>query len=305
MNKVRTASVLIAAAISIVSGRPGLAQTFTPGEIVKATVYGEVTDVKVVKQDASGVCVLLKDWQDGTFKPGGANRYFQPSELTRVGAGGAGGGGTPAQAAQPQNAGAAAALGGTGPLSKQQILAYLRANVGTDGNHPRKDAVNAEVIAAIKKRGVNFKCDWQDLPEFTKAGGMPAVRYAIQDNYGAPVSVQWLIGPWELQFTNATGFYASRDSASKKGFVSIEKGNTYIWKIESDDPPAKWIDGKWREATPEEMKYQGGPGIVLLDGEQHWDWIVHKDMTANSGDWINVADISTRQVIRSGVRKLN
>jgi hypothetical protein len=303
----RIASVMVGAAISIMSGQPGLAQTFTPGEIVKATVYGEVTDVQVVKQDASGVCVLLKDWQDGTFKPGGANRYLQPSELTRVGGGGAAGGGvTPAQAAQPQDVrGAAAELSGTGPLSKQQILDYLRANVGTGGSHPRKDAVNASVVAAIKKRGVNFKCDWQDLPEFMKVGGMPIVRYAIQDNYGAPVSAQWLIGPWELQFTNATGFYASRESASKKGFVSIEKGNTYIWKIEADDPPEKWIEGKWREATPEEMKYQGGPGIVLLNGEQQWDWIVHKDMTAHSGDWINVADISTRQVIRSGIRKLN
>ena len=59
------------------------------------------------------------------------------------------------------------------------------------------------------------------------------------------------------------------------------------------------------DATAAEMKYQGGAGLVLLDGEQHWDWIVHKDMTANSGDWINVADINTRQVIRSGVRKLH
>ncbi|HMW92369.1 MAG TPA: hypothetical protein PKE54_20255, partial [Candidatus Obscuribacter sp.] len=210
----------------------------------------------------------------------------------------AGGGGANVPAAP-------ADLGGTGLLSKQQIVDYLRANVGTDGPHPRKEEVNAAVVEAIKKRGVNFKYSWQDLPDFTKAGGTQVVSYALQDNFGPPASQKWLIGPWELQFTNATGFFASRDSAAKMGFVSIEPGHTYIWKIHQDDPPNQWIDGKWREATAAEMKYQGGAGLVLLDGEQHWDWIVHKDMTANSGDWINVADINTRQVIRSGVRKLH
>lgn len=296
------------------------AQTFSPGEIVQANAYGEKVDVKVVKQDSSGVQVLLKDWQDGTFKPGGSTRYYSPSELTRPGGGGAGsaasagGGGQAAgggygggagSGGGAQQAAAHADLGGSGPLSKQQIVEYLRANVGTDGPHPKKDAVSEAVVAAIKKRGVNFKYSWQDGPDISKAGGNRTVNAACQDNYGAPVGTQWLIGPWELQFTNATGFFASRDSAAKMGFVSIEPGHTYIWKIHEDDPPNLWIDGKWREATPEEMKHQGGAGLVLLNGEQHYDWIVHKDMTANSGEWINVADIGTRQVIRSGQRKLH
>lgn len=297
---------------------PCRAQSFQPGEIVQAKAYGEPVQVKVVKQDSSGVQVLLKDWQDGTFKEGGSTRYYSPSELSRIGAassgaaaasagyGGNASGGSASAGGGGANVPAAPAdLGGTGLLSKQQIVDYLRANVGTDGPHPRKEEVNAAVVEAIKKRGVNFKYSWQDLPDFTKAGGTQVVSYALQDNFGPPASQKWLIGPWELQFTNATGFFASRDSAAKMGFVSIEPGHTYIWKIHQDDPPNQWIDGKWREATAAEMKYQGGAGVVLLDGEQHWDWIVHKDMTANSGDWINVADINTRQVIRSGVRKLH
>lgn len=326
MRKVLISAVLTAT-VSLVLQPCVYSQTFTPGEIVQANAYGEKVEVKVVKQDASGVCVLLKDWQDGTFKPGGSTRYYAPGELTKLGGGGlapgspgpaaggygagagtayGGGGGAAGGGTQVQSALAAHAdLGGSGPLSKQQIVDYLRANVGTDGPHPKKDAVCAAVVAAIKKRGVNFKYSWQDSPDFTKAGGNQTVIYAIQDNFGTPSALQWLIGPWELQFTNATGFFASRDSAAKMGFVSIEPGHTYIWKIHEDDPPTMWIDGKWREATSEEMKYQGGAGLVLLNGEQHYDWIVHKDMTANSGDWINVGDIGTRQVIRSGVRKLH
>lgn len=315
-------SAVLAGSFLFSSNLNVLAQSFTPGEIVQANAYGEKVDVKVVKMDGyGGVEVLLKDWQDGTFKPGGSTRTYRASELIRPAASGGaaasaagttyGGGGGSAYAgggggSQTQSAGAPSAdLSGSGPLSKQQIIGYLRANVGTDGAHPKKEAINAIVVAAIKKRGVNFKSTWQDLPEFMKAGADTTVRYALQDNYGAPVPLQWLIGPWELQFTNATGFFASRDSAAKMGFVSIEPGHTYIWKIHQDDPPNLWIDGKWRDATPEEMKYQGGAGLVLLNGEQHYDWIVHKDQTAESGEWINVADIQTRQVIRSGVRKLH
>ncbi len=316
MNKILFGSASIFLAAIICPVQSGLAQTFTPGEIVKCKGYGEEIEVKVLKQDASGVLVLLKDWQDGTFKPGGSSRYYSPAELTRVTAnpvGGATGGATGAtqqaytqgQAqvqGQGQGAAQAADLGGSGPLSKQQILDYLTANVGTDGPHPQKDAISAKVVEAIKKRGVNFKASWKD--SYSKAGGNTTVGYAVQDNYGAPVQQPWLFGAWELQFTNVSGFFASRDSVAKMGFVSIEPGHTYIWKIHQDDPATAWIEGKWREATPEEMKYQGGAGLVLLDGEQHLDWIVHKDQTSTlPGDWINVADIDSRQMRRGGVRK--
>lgn len=299
------------------------AQSFSPGEIVIIQSYGQPTEAKVIKQDASGVQVLLKDWQDGTYKPGGSSRYYQLSEVqhktatTAADPAGSGGGSGSAANSQPaaqqggggyaqpaaQQSGAQADLGGTGPLSKQQIVDYLRSRVGTDGPHPKKESVSAAVVEQIKKRGVNFKYSWQDLSDFSKAGGDTTVRYALADNFGAPVQMPWLLGAWELQFTNATGFFASRDSAAKLGFLSIEPGHTYIWKIHEDDPATKWIDGKWREATPQEMKYQGGAGIVILNGEQNMDFIVHKDPTAAPGqDWINVADLETRQIRRGGLR---
>lgn len=319
MNKIRLGYVVASVSVALSSILSVSAQTFNPGEIVNAKAYGELTEVKVVKQDSSGVQVLLKDWQDGTFKPGGSTRYYSPSDLTRItpaggggqAAGGGGGGAGGAHQSQlpamqwqagGQGGGQAADLGGSGPLSKQQILDYLAANVGTDGPHPKKEQFCAKVVDAIKKRGVNFKYSWKD--SFSKSGGDQTVVYAIQDNYGSPVPQSWLIGAWELQFTNVTGFFASRDSVAKMGFVSIEPGHSYIWKIHQDDPATSWIEGKWREATPDEMKYQGGAGIVLLDGEQHLDWIVHKDQTSTlPGDWVNVADIDSRQMKRSGVRK--
>lgn len=321
MKKNLLFSALIAGTLCILPS--AFAQTFQPGEIVTTKDINETIEVKVIKQDGSGVLCLIKDWQDHTFKPGGSSRYYDASALTRpgppanpaagggtaggfgagAGYGGGGGGAAYGGGGAAQGGGAAADLGGTGPLSKQQIIDYLKARVGTDGPHPKKEATSKAVVEAIKKRGVNFKYGWQDMSAFLGAGADTTVGYAISDNYGAPVQMPWLFGPWDLSFTSATGFFASRDSGAKMGFVSIEPGHTYIWKIHSDDPASKWIDGKWREATPEEMKYQGGAGLVLLDGEQGWDWIVHKDMTATGGDWINVADISTRQVKRGGLRK--
>ncbi|MBY0549243.1 MAG: hypothetical protein K2W95_18355 [Candidatus Obscuribacterales bacterium] len=293
------------------------AQSFSPGEIVIIQGFGETTEGRVIKQDSSGVLVLLKDWQDGTYKTGGSSRYYAASEIQHKTAtpaanpaaqGGAGGGYSGGGYAQAQGGGGGdggqADMGGTGPLSKQQIIDYLRARIGTDGPHPKKDSVCAAVVEQIKKRGVNFKYSWQDLSAFMGAGANTTVTYAIGDNFGAPVQMPWLTGAWELQFTNATGFFASRDSAAKLGFLSIEPSHSYIWKIHEDDPASKWIDGKWREATPEEMKYQGGAGIVILNGEQNMDFIVHKDQTATQGqDWINVADLGTRQIKRGGLRK--
>lgn len=297
----------------IFSSSDCFAQTFTPGEIVYSSYDKE--EVKVIKQDASGVLCLVKDWKDHVFKPGGSSRYYQPSDLsksnrqetTAMPAGGGAGGGGAAPIAQ-QNAGgggAAAELGGSGPLSKEQIVGYLRANVGTDGPHPNKEAISNAVIAAIKKRGVNFKYAWQDFPDFSKAGANTSVEYALGDNFGTPPIMAWLNGTWELAFTKSSGWVSSmiNDNAHKKGFLLIEPEHTYIWKVHQDDKAEAWIEGKWREATSAEMKYQGGAQIVLLNGEQNYDWIVHKDMTAPQGqDCINVADLQTRQMKRGGLR---
>ncbi len=306
-------------AFSAAFASASFAQNFNPGEIVSVRRMGETVDVKVIGQDASGVHVLLKDWQDGTFKPGGSSCYYPASELFRKGAepqsassvnsvnsanlANAGAAVQPASAGH--EAGNANELAGSGPLSKAQIIDFLKARVGTDGPHPKKESISSFLVEEIKKRGVSFKYNsLRDLSDLSKAGADQRVNYALQDNFGVPVKEPWLYGAWELQFTNATGFFASRDSVAKLGFLAIEPGHTYIWKIHEDDSPNKWIEGKWRQASSSEMKYQGGAGIVLLNGEQNDDYIVHKDQTAQAGqDWINVADLSTRQVRRGGLRK--
>ena len=308
MNKNRLSSALIATVTTLISSSACFAQNYTPGEIVYSSY--DKDDVRVIRQDASGVLCLKKDWKEKVFKEGGSSMYYDPSTLSKTNpqAAGAGGGGGGTPAAQPTGGGGgsgAADLGGSGPLSKQQIIGYLKANVGTDGPHPKKEAISDAVVAAIKKRGVNFKYGWQDLSEFMGAGATTSVTYALGDNFGPPPTMAWLTATWELSFTKMTGWVSSMnaENAHKKGFLLIEPGHTYVWKIHQDDKPEAWIEGKWRDATPVEMKYQGGPQIVLLNGEQNYDWIVHKDNTAPQGqDWINVADLQTRQIKRGGLR---
>lgn len=315
MNNQQFISFLMVSVIQYLWCSPCFAQNFNPGEIVYSSY--DKDDVKVIRQDAAGVLCLIKDWKDHTFKTGGSSRYYQPSELSKTnpeaatpGGGGGGGGAGPVGGTQDLRpntglGGNAADLGGTGPLSKEQIIGYLRANIGTDGPHPKKEAISDAVVAEIKKRGVNFKYGWQDTTDFSKAGGTTSVAYALGDNFGTPPTMPWLTATWELSFTKMTGWVSSmmNDNAHKKGFLLIEPGHTYIWKIHQDDKAESWIEGKWRDATPAEMKYQGGAQIVILNGEQNYDWIVHKDNTAPQGqDWINVADLQTRQIKRGGIR---
>ena len=74
----------------------------------------------------------------------------------------------------------------------------------------------------------------------------------------------------------AVGRYGS--IGGKAAFLTINKDKTYVWKPGLNDPIVK---GKWREATEEEMKLQGGAGIVLLKSESGDDWLVRKAVNPN------------------------
>ncbi len=292
-------------------------EKFKTGEIVIYKPYGKPEEGKVIRQDSSGVLILSKDWQDGTFKDGGSSCYYstdavshkeapKPDPVAEPGGGGdrdeargggnegGGGGETVRNNVAPADLG----VGGA-PLSKQEIVDYLQARVGTDGPHPKKEAVNQDLMAQVRKRGVNFKSTYQDSSLFSKAGGNQALGYVIEANFGTPPTMSWLCDEWDLVLTSN-----SMEQAHNLGFLGIEKDNKYLWKVHANDSPENWINGTWRQATPAEMNYYGGAGIILLGGEQGWDWIVHKDdhNQLKGQDWINVADLSSRQTRRGGKR---
>lgn len=183
------------------------------------------------------------------------------------------------------------------PLTRQEIIEALTARIGTDGPHPKREMICKEIRDEIKKRGVNFKYSTlTDMTPIFKAGGNSSVTDAIAANFGVPRSLAWLMGEWNVSVT-----FVSAGTGAKLGFLSIEPDHKYLWKLGADDEPKKWIDGKWRDATSDEMNYNGGAGIVLLGGEQGYDWIVHRDYTAQEGqEWINIADLASRQVKRGG-----
>jgi hypothetical protein len=285
----------------------GEEKKFKPGEIVLVPMYGKLEEAQVVSQDASGVLVRQKDWQDGSYKPDGSTRHYTIDKVAKKALPAAAPGTAPAGLGviKPpvDTAAKAAAIPGDEPLTKEQVLAFVRERVGTDGPHPMREKTCAELRDLIKKRGVDFKPAATLISELHQAGGDMSVYYVLQANVGRPPELKWFLDEWDVWLTTRPGFAPSLENGAKFGFVAIEADHKYLWKVGADDPPAKWIDGKWREATAEELKYYGGAGIVLLKGEQGEDWIVHKDDNApRDQEWINIAQLESRQIRRGGKR---
>lgn len=165
-----------------------------------------------------------------------------------------------------------------GLMTKAEIIEYLKTRIGTDGPHPKKAEVSKELVELIKRRGVDFRLPYTDLHHISQVGGNDStydVRSAIKYNYGAPTKRSWLVGTWDMTIV-AVGRFGS--IGGKAAYLTINKDKTYTWKPGLNDPIVK---GKWREATEEEMKLQGGEGIVLLAGESGSDWLVRKDVNPN------------------------
>ncbi len=134
------------------------------------------------------------------------------------------------------------------------------------------------------------------------------ITFPLKDNYGAPTKQSWLMGAWSLDKIGATtdyekGGYIYRREASAAanvGKLTINTDGTYVWQANA---PVATFKGKWRKATPEEMKTQGGDGIVLLKAKSGWDWIVMQNRAwTKQGDLIWISDLSTRQVREIGSR---
>ena len=176
-------------------------------------------------------------------------------------------------------------------MSKAEMIGYVRQHGFADGQPKRDPQVARDLIEQIKLRGVVERLNpGEDSKPFAENGYLGSqdadVVKASGMNLGAPTTISWLAGTWIMYVIGGTvdhapgdGYiYRKNESIAKLGFLTIAANGTYSWKVNPDDPPAKYVKGSWRTATPQEMGLQGGAGIVLQKAAEGADWIVFKYM---------------------------
>ena len=251
---------------------------------------------------------LIVRWDPGDY-PTEYQQAYPVSDVRHLGA-------APAAAPTPEPAPAAPATAATAaaaplaaggpPMTKAEILAAFRA---APGGAKSLDACRA-VISRIKARGVVEPLGASDdVQPIAAAGCFGAqdtdVVAASRTNIGAPVGTSWLAGTWAMVVIGGTvdtlhadgWIYRQNESIAKLGFLKIENGGAYTWKVDPTDPPEKYVHGHWRLATPAEMVLQGGAGIVLEHAAEGADWIAFKRMTpgtAAATDSIEVEHLQSR-----------
>lgn len=202
---------------------------------------------------------------------------------------------------------------GGGLLTQGEILAFLKDRLGETpfADSGKLQQTKLELTELIKKRGLDFR--YEVLSDFgnqiVKFGMTSEVTFPLQSNFGPPRKYSWFNGIWALgkiapKVTHVRGDYLVTQGefgVSDLGVLSLQHDGTYTWKVWGETEP---IRGSWREATPEEMKDQGGAGIVLIKAKTGYDWIVTPDRnTPVKGHWINISELRTRQIREFGERK--
>jgi hypothetical protein len=185
--------------------------------------------------------------------------------------------------------------GGTGLMSQGEVLEYLRARIGEDPwTHPQKAQVIEALAAEIRRRGVDFT--YETLSEFstqlTNSGGNETtIPNAIGYNYGPPTEPEWHLGTWDMVVIGSTvdvvrgdRIYSQGEIGAQTGFIQVAADGSYIWKLYAQDPPSAYVHGRWRPATEQEMRYQGGAGIVLLGGKSGENWLMRADRKPGGED---------------------
>lgn len=192
-------------------------------------------------------------------------------------------------------------------LGENEVLGYLERRLGnTPFRDPaKKERTERELAKMIRDCGLNFR--YQNLSTFStnldKYGATSIVRFPLSANLGQPTKQAWYIGTW-LNNVQSENYWSI--IAAKTGFLTISANGTYIWKLYATDPPADYVKGRWRAATYDEMAamYQGGSGVVLLNGKSGLDWIVRQDRnTTLKGRWIVTSDLRTHQMREFGYQK--
>jgi hypothetical protein len=199
--------------------------------------------------------------------------------------------------------------GGAGVMTKEELIGYMRTHGYVNGQ-PKHDAqVCKDLVAQIKRRGVKQRLEVgkDDLSPFADNGCFNEndtdVVGATQLNIGPPTTLDWLYGTWGMTLYSGPNKYVNLESRTvttvdafaKLGSLTINGNGTYTWKVDPSDPPAKYVKGRWRKATPEEMGLQGGAGIVLQNAAEGADWIVFKYMDPfNKAERVDVQDLQYR-----------
>jgi hypothetical protein len=196
-------------------------------------------------------------------------------------------------------------------MTQRDVLDFLSQRLGPDPfSNPRREEIKKELAGLIKARGLDFRYEAVSAfsTQLSKFGVSSEITFPLGDNFGPPTQQPWLLGSWKLDKIGATVDYVRGDKRYRQseigvkdvGALTIHVDGKYTWESGAPTGP---IRGDWRRATPMEMKYQGGDGLVLLKAKSGWDWIVHQDRTTRlEGRWINIAELATRQVRESGFR---
>ena len=206
---------------------------------------------------------------------------------------------------------------GTGLMSKAEILGYMRSHGYKNGRPTKNVQVCKDLIEQIKRRGVQeaVTATTDDLSPIADNGCFGAentdVAKASQMNLGAPIDENWLNGTWQMYVLGGTVDYAKGDgwiyrrneSLARIGWLKISADGSYTWKVNPSDPPARYIKGSWRAATPEEMDLQGGAGIMLENAADGREWLVTKYMDIfNKAERINAKEQGPAGARRIGWR---
>ncbi len=200
---------------------------------------------------------------------------------------------------------------GTGLMTQAEVLSFLQTKFGDKPfQNPRREELKKELAEMIKARGLNFRYS-TSLTDFNnklgKYGMTSEVIFPLRDNFGEPTKQSWLMGAWKLGKIGAAVDYVRNNRVYRQGEIGVANvgaltlnaNGSYVWKSVTGQS----TNGKWREATKEEMKSQGGDGIVLLKAKSGYDWIVTKDRrTTLTGEWISISELGTRQINEYGSR---
>lgn len=201
---------------------------------------------------------------------------------------------------------------GTGLMTQGDVLNFLQTKMGDKPfANLRRDAIKKELAEMIKQRGLNFRGSEVSQDYSSKlakyAANTSDVSFPLRDNYGEPTKQSWLMGAWKLGKIGAAVDYVRNNRVYRQGEIGVgnvgaltlNANGTYVWKSVTSDS----TNGKWRKATPEEMRSKGGDGIVLLKAKTGYDWIVTKDRTTTlKGEWLNISELGTRQINEYGSR---